>query len=548
MRKSGLHYFALLGVIILGTALRFWHLELKPLWLDEVLTAFFSLGSRYQELPLDVVFPLSRLADILTLQPEVSCREIARNLANQSTHPPLFFCLMHGWLNLVGADRLVWALRSLPALLGVAVIVAVYGLNRLVFSKSAALMAAALMAVSPFAVYLSQEARHYTLPMLLITLAVVGLMQIQQDLCSRQQLPKPLIWIFWGIVNSIGCYVHYFFILAFAAQLLTLIGLMYWHRQQLPRGSWVVLVLVVSGVAISYFPWLTVLLADVGRQETDWLPKPENIAPLYQMIAGGLLMVVAFPVEDRPLSIAVPMGLLMIGCGGWVGWQGWRGLRQLWHKSSTQLATFTLVGLTVGVLLQFLAIIYVLGKDISVAPRYNFVYYPTLCALLGASLTLGKGVQQKRGKLLLLFISLLSTVLVVYNLVFLKPFDPHQVAQDMTQDPGVPVMMVMGYNDLQDIALGLSFALAFNPLNPGVEQGSLAFLNRQQGYDRFWQKLSELPISSVSQLNLWVVAPGIKRRDYPLELAIATYHHCPLDPTEHHRLGVPYQLYRCSRN
>jgi hypothetical protein len=54
------------------------------------------------------------------------------------------------------------------------------------------------MAVSPFGVYLSQEARHYTLPILLITLALLGLIQIQQALYSQQQLPRPIVWLFWG--------------------------------------------------------------------------------------------------------------------------------------------------------------------------------------------------------------------------------------------------------------------------------------------------------------------------------------------------------------
>jgi uncharacterized membrane protein len=45
--------------------LRFWHLDLKPLWLDEVLTALLSLGSRYEDVPLDVVFPASTLQNLL---------------------------------------------------------------------------------------------------------------------------------------------------------------------------------------------------------------------------------------------------------------------------------------------------------------------------------------------------------------------------------------------------------------------------------------------------------------------------------------------------
>ena len=77
-----------------------------------------------------------------------------------------------------------------------------------------------VMAVSPFAVYLSQEARHYTLPMLLVILALLGLYQVQTDLYQRQF--RPGIWLGWVVVNSLGFYVHYFFLLAFVAQVATL--------------------------------------------------------------------------------------------------------------------------------------------------------------------------------------------------------------------------------------------------------------------------------------------------------------------------------------
>ena len=547
-RKISRHYLTLVGIIILGIILRFWNLDLKPLWLDEVLTAFFSLGHEYHDLLLDVVFPLSNLDQILTFKPGVSCREIAHTLATQSTHPPLFFCLIYSWLNRIGTDRLVWALRSLPALMGVAGILAVYCLNRFAFSKAAALMAAGIMAVSPFGVYLSQEARHYTLPILLITLALLGLLHIQHSLYFHQQQPKPIIWILWGIVNSIGCYVHYFFILVLTAQLLTLTGLMYWHRQRLPRGSWVALILVIVGVAISYLPWISVLLADVGRQETDWLPPPQTIAPLFQLLVGGLLMVIALPVEDQPWWVVVSMGGLMIGFGGWVAWQGFRGVKQLLRHSSTQLATVTLLGFIVFVVLQFLGIIYLLSKDISVAPRYNFVYFPAICALLGASLSFEKG---KRGRIILILgVSLLSSILVVWNWVFLKPFHPEQVAQTMNKEAAIPMIMVMGYDNLQDVALGLSFALEIERLDSGIEGGvgdrSLVFLNRQQGYKLVWKKVSDLSISSVPPFNVWVAAPGLKRQDYPQRLAIAQQKHCSIDSNDYHRVGnFPYQLYRC---
>ncbi len=551
----------LVGFIALGVALRFWHLNLKPLWLDEVLTGLLSLGHRYKDVPIEEVIPLSTLQHLFTLQPNLSCSEIARSVATESTHPPLFFCLMHQWLNWVEpvAQPLSWKLRALPALFGVFAIAAVYCLNRIAFSPAAGLMGAAFMAVSPFGVYLSQEARHYTLPILLITLALLGLIQIQHELYSQRQLPRPVVWLSWGVVNSIGCYVHYFFLLACIAQLLTLTGLMFWRRRTLPRGSWVALSLVIAGVTLSYLPWLPVVLGDFGRPETGWLPKPANIVPLYQTLVAWLLMVIALPVESQPLWIQVPVGLLMIGFGIWVAWQGLGGLKQLWRQHSTHLATFTLSCFILCVLLQFFAIIYLLGKDISIAPRYNFVYFPAICALLGASFNRSHKSQVtsqnfsawfllKPSFFIVLLVGILSCVFVVSDLAFQKPYNPQQVAQNMNLEPTAPLMIVMGYHSFQDVALGLSFALAIDQLNLSESKStagaSFVFMNLEPSYELFWQKLSKLPASPRNLLNLWVVAPGLKRRDYPPQL-IAGKTSCTLDPTHYHRLGIPYQLYRC---
>ncbi len=582
-KNLSIHYLALAGVITLGTFLRFCNLELKPLWLDEVLTALLSLGHRYKDVPLEVVFPPSTLHNLFTLQPSVSCPEIAQAVATESTHPPLFFCLMHQWLNGMEpvAQALSWKLRSLPAIFGIGAIAAIYCLNRIIFSPTAGLVGAALMAVSPFAVYLSQEARHYTLPMFFIILALLGLLHIQHTLYLRQQRPKPMVWLLWGIVNSLGCYIHYFFILAFIAQLLTLISLMYWRRRIVPKGSWVAVMLVVLGIAMSYLPWLTVLLGSFGRKETSWLPKPENLAPLVQMLAGWLSMVIALPVEGQPLWIQIPSVLLTIGFGIWVVQQGFRGLKQLWKQPETHIATFTLLGFTLCVLLQFGGIIYFLGKDITVAPRYNFVYYPAVCALLGASFTVKElkvrrlnversleskvegsnqsfnlqpsnfqPATQLQPSTFLLCVSLASCLFVVSNLVFLKPFHPQQVAQNMNLEQTVPSLIVMGYHNFQDVALGLSFALAIDQQHqgnlPGVADVSFTFLHPEQSYQEVWQKLSKLPALSVSRLNLWVVAPGLRRKEYPQQLDMTNQTHCTIDPTEHYRIGVPYQLYRCA--
>jgi uncharacterized membrane protein len=548
-RKFYLHYLCLFGAIALGAFLRFWHLGLKPLWMDEVITAIFSLGKNFHDLPLDAVYPLNRVQDIFTFQSGVSCSQIAENLTNQSTHPPLFFCGMHSWLEWMSLLDVGWVekLRSLPALFGVAAIAAIYGVNRIAFSSTSGIVAAFLMAVSPFAVYLSQEARHYTLPMLMITLALLGLMQIQQDIFQSQRI-RVWVWVLWAITNSIGLYVHYFFILAFIAQFATLLLLIYWGRYLIFRKQviWLAIITLVGVVIISFIPWLLVSINHFRMSETNWLSPPNHIIPIFQTLITWILMVIALPVENQHLPIAVISGFLMVIFTIWLGWRVFTGLKLLWLQSTNNLAILTLSSFTAFVLLQLFAIVYLLGKDITVVPRYNFIYYPSFCALIAASLSASKKltIKNKKSIFILLLVGVISSVFVSSNLVFQKPYQPDRVAQNMNLEPDVPVMLVVKYENSQDVALGLSFALALEKLRE-IKSDKLAFLQNKSGLSNLWEKLSQLPPLGISQLNLWIVAPGMIKADYPQQITLAGQTSCTIDPTKHYRIGVPYQLYRC---
>ncbi len=548
-RRLNLHYLALAGAIALGAILRFWHLDLKPLWMDEVITAIFSLGKNYHDLPLNVAFPLEQVQNIFTFQPGVSCDQIAENVATGSTHPPLFFCGMYRWLGWMTPLGLEWVekLRSLPALFGVGAIAAIYGVNRIAFSPTSGIIAALIMAVSPFAVYLSQEARHYTMPMFLITLSLLGLMQIQRDICEGQRL-RIWVWILWAITNSIGFYVHYFCVLAFVAEIATLFVLMSWGKTKITnqRQIWLALVLSASAVVISFVPWLLVTWHHFQSSETNWLPSPNFIAPLYQTLISWVLMIIALPVENQPPLITAICGLLMVSFAVWVGRQVFKGLKNLYSKDPTHLATFTLLSFTIIVILQFFAIVYLFEKDITAVPRYAFVYYPSFCALLAASIN-----TSRNSKFLLLCIGLISCIFIVNNLAFQKPFQPEQVAQNINLEAVNPVMLVVGYSNNQDIALGLSFALALEKLrnftSPSVIHfDSLALLDKKPDLSVLWNKLTLIPVPKASKFNLWIVGPGMRRRDYPKQVALSGQTTCNIDPTQHYRIGIPYQLYRCN--
>jgi uncharacterized membrane protein len=557
------HYLGLVVILTVGTVLRFWSLDAKPLWMDEVLTAIFSLGRRYADVPVQTLFSIADLNQFFTVQPGVSCPQISQTVATESVHPPLFFCLLHSWIAWLqsGDSNWIWTLRAFPALTGVGAIAALYLLNRIAFSPAAGLLGAALMAVSPFTVYLSQEARHYTLPMLLISLALVGLVQLQQDVQTRRI--RPLVWLGWVLVNVVSLYVHYFCILALIAQITVLLLWMLWKRRQIHSRYWIATGLAIAAIALAYLPWLPTVIGHFSRPETDWLiPRDPTwttrLAPLYQTLTAWVLMVIALPVETQPLAIAVPSVLVMLVFSVWFVWQISQGCKWLWRDRSMRPSAVLISGFTLCVLVQFFAIVYLLNKDITVVPRYNFVYYPGVCALLGACLMAQPKRDEKQPRTNLricavLLAGLISSGCVVTDLVFQKPYNPAEVAETMLLEPSTPMIMATSYRTLQEIALGFSFALELRTRYPASAQAPVrfAFFDRRQGTAMVWRSLAALSQPLPVPLNLWIVAPEIRKRDYPKQLKVSLPSGstekaiCRLDPEEFHRLGFPYQLYRC---
>ncbi|HEY9824027.1 MAG TPA: glycosyltransferase family 39 protein, partial [Stenomitos sp.] len=365
--------------IALGAILRFWNLDLKPLWMDEAITLLFALGHRYEDLPREVLIPLQDWLSVLDWQPQ-SCAAIAQTVNQQSTHPPLFFCAMHqwmGWWHQSGME-LRWQVRSLSALAGTAAIAALYLVNRVAFSHRAGLWAAGLMAVSPFAVYLSQEGRHYTLPMLIIALSLIPTVQLGTAHTNRDRLVPLLAWV--GL-SSLGFYVHYFCLLAFGAEALALAAVLWRQRSALGVVS-----LGIVGIGLSLWPWMPQLLAHTQRPETDWLQfnaalGPSWLEPLLRLLAGCIVTVVMFPVENQPLPIVILNGLLMLGFVVYLCATLWRHRRKLFSLSQRPCSAQVLSYVLLACVGEYLVLVYGLHKDLTLAFRYNFVFYPVLCAL-----------------------------------------------------------------------------------------------------------------------------------------------------------------------
>ena len=134
MRAAAVRYGPVFALTLLGAVLRFPTLDRQSFWLDELVTA--SLLDR-------------SLGDVLG--------EIPRTEAT----PYLYYVVAWLWSSVFGLGEV--GLRSLSALAGTATIPVAYGAGVVLVSRRAGIVAAALVATSPFLVWYSQEARSYAL-------------------------------------------------------------------------------------------------------------------------------------------------------------------------------------------------------------------------------------------------------------------------------------------------------------------------------------------------------------------------------------------------
>ena len=141
----------LLAIVALGGALRFYQIGSEGLWLDEA----FSVWMSWQ--------PVGKLLGWLV---------------RIDQHPPLYYLLLHFWMALGDDEATV---RALSALFGTLTVPVMYLVGRRLADKRVGLLAALILAVSPFHVRFAQEARMYTLLALNASLALYALARLLTD-------------------------------------------------------------------------------------------------------------------------------------------------------------------------------------------------------------------------------------------------------------------------------------------------------------------------------------------------------------------------------
>ncbi|NEO56496.1 MAG: hypothetical protein F6K54_27505 [Okeania sp. SIO3B5] len=390
--QKWLHLILLCSWILLGITLRWTNLADKSASSIEIATLGYSLGHSFFDLPLDRVISLDQLLSPLKFESTSTPTDVIHHLLGEDNHPPLYFVLNHLWFKLFSTDgELVslWVGRSLSAIFGAVSIPAIFALGWLAFSPLIAHIAAALMAISPYGIYLAQESRHYTLTILWIIASVTCLTAIMPYLQKRKIFP---IWLgfLWVIINSLGISTHYFFALALTAEGLV-IG-WFWLRdiQNLFQRYWWRIYLVALGTFIGCLVWLPIIGGIGNSQLTDWISTSFELDeiwhPIPRLLGWVLTMVWLLPIEGTSLFVTILSGVTLLIMLVWVAPGLWQGGKAQMNDIDNRFSFQVFVGFFVGAIALFLLIIYGMGKDLSLAARYHFVYFPIVIILLAAIL------------------------------------------------------------------------------------------------------------------------------------------------------------------
>ncbi len=166
-------YLVLSAIVLLGFILRFFDLGKESLWLDEAST-YYSTNA-------------TSIGDVLTA-------------AYNDRSPPLHFIVLWG-VRLLGSNEF-W-LRFPSACAGVVTIIVIFFLAREIANEKIGLISALLLAVSPFHIYYSQEARFYAFAVLFVTVAYYAFFKA----CKSRQWYD---WTLFGVACAAAFYSHFY--------------------------------------------------------------------------------------------------------------------------------------------------------------------------------------------------------------------------------------------------------------------------------------------------------------------------------------------------
>ena len=229
---------ALAAVLFVAAALRLYGLGFESLWLDETISVRFA---------------------------NLGVSEIVEGSKTDNNFPT-YYLLLHHWVALFGGSEL--AVRLPSALMGILAVYLVYAVGARLFGRGAGVVAALLLAVSPYHVAYSQEARVYNL------MALAGLASFYFLVRLREE-DGPGVQVGYVLSTVLLLYSHVYGLFVVIAQNAFFAILLFARGTGAMRPGpkrWAVL---QASIGLLFLPGLLLLIGWITRPgNRSWIQAP----------------------------------------------------------------------------------------------------------------------------------------------------------------------------------------------------------------------------------------------------------------------------------
>jgi 4-amino-4-deoxy-L-arabinose transferase-like glycosyltransferase len=308
----------------------------------------------------------SLFADELWAYDAIAGRSLSGVIANVGTgpelNPPLWFVL--AWASAQLGDPTVW--MRLPSLVfGVALVPATYALGTLTVGRLAGLAGATVIALAPFTIEYSIEARPYAMLAFLVVASTACLLRALES-------DRAAWWVGYALASAAAVYTHYTAVFALAAQAAW--AAWAWRGRLLKLAG-------ANAAALGLFvPWLPQVLTGPKPQVLELAygrfdPSPRAVARTVAHMLPGSPFVALARIPGVAAAGAFTAGAALALAGTLVSARG--------RLSASRREPIVLVALLFPVgLAGLLAVSGLLGNNLF-GPRTAISVFPYLALTLG---------------------------------------------------------------------------------------------------------------------------------------------------------------------
>ena len=258
----------LIGITAAACAIRLFRLGHQSYWLDEAYTVMIVKSS---------------------------FGHMLRTIPRTEKTPPLYYLFAWVWARVFGTGA--FALRSVSAIAGKLTVPVAALTARRLFNARAEIFTAILVAVNPFLVYYSQEARSYSLLVLFSACALWAFVEAWKTGSNRSLVA-------WAIFATLALLTHYFAAFLLIPESIALIWRLRDRRAVLSSAAWV-------AVGITLLPLIFAQRNEGGFSFISAVPLHTRVVGIpHDFVVGSG----TFPIHVLPGLAAAIVALGMLAC------------------------------------------------------------------------------------------------------------------------------------------------------------------------------------------------------------------------------------------